>query len=130
MYRQFRNDRRRGAILPLMVICLIALFGMVALAIDLGVIALARNQCQNAADIAAMAGVRMLTGDVSANNNYDAVEPMAKATAASNEVLGNLVDPNRVTVSIGYYAYNSVAQRFQPVFGANKPSAENWSTVQ
>ena len=130
MYRQLRNDRRRGAILPLMVICLIALFGMVALAIDLGVIALARNQCQNAADIAAMAGVRMLTGDVSANNNYDAVEPMAKATASSNEVLGSLVDPNRVTVSIGYYAYNSTAQRFQPVFGANKPAAENWSTVE
>src|SRR5262245_7954493 len=47
MLRRSRSSCRRGAILPLVVICLIALFGMVALAIDIGVIALARNQCQN-----------------------------------------------------------------------------------
>src|SRR5688500_3343901 len=111
MLQRTRNNRRRGAILPLVVICLIALFGMVALAIDIGVIALARNQCQNAADVAAMAGVRQLTGDQATNNNYDAVEPTARAAAVANDVLENSIDGSRVTVAIGYYAYNSTAQR-------------------
>jgi Flp pilus assembly protein TadG len=61
---------RRGSILPLVAICLIALIGMLALAIDLGVLAVARTQCQNAADLGALAGVRTLNG--AANNNKTA----------------------------------------------------------
>ena len=46
------RSRRRGSVLPLVVVCLVALIGMVALAIDLGLMMVARTQCQNAADAA------------------------------------------------------------------------------
>lgn len=125
--------RRRGAILPLVTLSLIALFAMVALAIDLGMIALARNQCQNAADASALAGTRQLNGDttVSANlNNYSAVDPAVKNQVAANKVLGTQLTAGNVTYSIGYYAYDATAQRFQPIFSGSKPAAENWSAVQ
>jgi len=47
---------RRGSVLPTLGVCLIALFGFVALAVDLGMLAVSRTQCQNAADVAALVG--------------------------------------------------------------------------
>ena len=52
--------RSRGAILPLTAIGIVALCGMVALSVDLGMYAVARAQCQDAADAAAVAGARYL----------------------------------------------------------------------
>ena len=49
---------RRGTVLPILGVCLISLFGFVGLAVDLGMLAVARTQCQNAADVAALAGTR------------------------------------------------------------------------
>ena len=49
-----QSARRRGSVLPLVVISLVALVGFVALAIDVGLIAVAKTQAQNAADTAAM----------------------------------------------------------------------------
>src|SRR6059058_675524 len=100
---------RRGAILPLVALALIAMFGMLALAIDLGLVALARTQCQNAADVAALAGVRQLNGD--SGNNYAAADPAARGAATNNTVLGDAVDSTKVTVKVGYYAYNTSTQK-------------------
>jgi Flp pilus assembly protein TadG len=61
------RSRRRGSILPLMVISLVALCGCVALAVDVGLILAARTQCQNAADAAALAGTRALDGAPDSN---------------------------------------------------------------
>ena len=61
-----RATHRRGAIVPLTALSLIALLGFVALAIDLGLLMIARNQCQNTADSAAMAGARALNGEAAA----------------------------------------------------------------
>ena len=58
-----RTVRRRGTILPLLALMMIGLITMVALAMDIGLVAMARNQAQNAADAAALAGVRVLNGD-------------------------------------------------------------------
>src|SRR5262245_50254152 len=124
------RGRRRAAILPLVAVALIALFAMVALAIDIGLVTLARTQCQNAADIAAMAAVRQLNGDASVNNNYAAVDPTARAAAAANKVFDKYIDPSTVTVQIGYYAYDTTQQRFVPNFSGSKPSGENWDAVQ
>src|SRR5436309_6917896 len=44
---------RRGAILPFMAFALLGLCGMVALAVDVGMILVARVECQSAADLAA-----------------------------------------------------------------------------
>src|SRR5438270_13033334 len=103
---------RRAAILPLVAVALIALFSMVALAIDLGLVTLSRTQCQNAADIAAMAAVRQLNGDTSNNNKYAAADPTAKAAAAANKVLNNAVSTSNVTTKVGYYAYHATQQKF------------------
>ena len=55
MCKTSRLDRR-GSILPLFALMLVGLVGFVALAIDVGMIAIADTQCQNAADNAAVAG--------------------------------------------------------------------------
>ncbi len=53
-YRQ--TTSRSGAVLVLLLVAIITLFAFVALAIDLGMLAVARTQLQDAVDVAAMAG--------------------------------------------------------------------------
>src|SRR4051794_3935006 len=55
--------RRRGVILPLIAILLVALVGILALVMDLGQVAVYRAQLQNAADSAALAGASALGTD-------------------------------------------------------------------
>jgi hypothetical protein len=87
---------RRGAVLPVVAVCLIGLMGLVALAIDIGMVAVARTQAQNAADSSAMAGARTISGNSATNYNYDEVPRNAIKTANANSIFGTLVtgDPN------------------------------------
>ena len=62
-----KHDNRRGAILPFCALCIAAMCGFVALSVDLGLIATAKNQCQNAADVAAIAAARTLNGTAGGN---------------------------------------------------------------
>ena len=121
---------RRGGIIPLVALILVAMMAMLALAIDIGLIATARTQCQNAADVAAMAATRQLNGDTAANNNYAQAAPTAKAAAANNNILNTAVDPALVQVNVGYYAYDSTLQRFIANFSGTKPATESWSAAQ
>src|SRR5436305_5686969 len=82
---------RSGAVLPLVAVCFIIVFGFVALAIDLGIMAIGRNQAQNAADSAATAGARAFTGDSSNNYNYTAVPNAAFLAAANNRILNKAI---------------------------------------
>ncbi|HEY1377428.1 MAG TPA: pilus assembly protein TadG-related protein [Gemmataceae bacterium] len=110
-----RVSRRRGSILPLLTITLIALMGLVALAIDLGMVAMARTQCQNAADCAALAGARTLSGDPTTSNNYANCEPAARKAVGANKVLNTYINGNdttNVAVSIGAYAYDPTTSLF------------------
>src|SRR5436305_15145020 len=101
---------RRGAIVPMTAVCLTAVIAFVALALDLGLLMIARNQAQNAADSAAMAGTRALTGDTSTNNNYGGVGPSAGAAASGNTILGKAVDPStQLTYTVGDYYYDSTS---------------------
>ncbi|HVW37131.1 MAG TPA: pilus assembly protein TadG-related protein, partial [Pirellulales bacterium] len=104
---------RRGAVLVLICLCLIPLIAFLALAIDLGMLAVARTQCQDAADLAALAGVRSLDGDTTNNNNnnYSAVTPTAQAAAVKNNILSAPIKSSDVSLSIGRYIYNSANQR-------------------
>ncbi|HEX5445496.1 MAG TPA: pilus assembly protein TadG-related protein, partial [Pirellulales bacterium] len=70
----------------LLLLFLIPLIAFLALAIDMGLLAVARTQCQNAADLAALAGVRTLNGNPATNNNYSAVTPAAQSAATMNTV--------------------------------------------
>jgi hypothetical protein len=129
MRLQPRRLKRRGSVLPLVAMCTIAMMGMVALAIDIGMVAIARNQCQNAADSAAMAGARTINGNSTGNYNVAAVPTNAIIAATANKVFGtqitgnpntNWTDPSiqaqvhpddatyitgQVTIQVGTYAY-------------------------
>jgi Flp pilus assembly protein TadG len=93
-----KNTKRRGAVSVLVAIALVALLGLVASSIDLGRVAMARQQLQNAADAAALAGASALQQGM----NAAAGKQAAVETAAANAVLGTPVtlDPN-VDVVIG-----------------------------
>src|ERR1700687_2595970 len=111
---------RPGSILPLVVLCLVAMCGFLALSIDIGMILVARTQAQNAADAAAMTGARTMNG--SSNSN----EPTAKANAASvaqtNSVLSQAVQASEVTVVDGSYDYDATNQ----VFVVNTPPIQKY----
>ncbi len=67
-----RLHDQKGASAVIIAICIIMLIGFVALAIDIGHIAVARNELQNAADAGALAGARYLYSD-----NGEAINPNA-----------------------------------------------------
>jgi Flp pilus assembly protein TadG len=129
--RERRNKckNRRGAILVLVVVSLIALIACAALAIDLGLMMAARTQCVAATDAAAMAGTRALnSASGSVNNNYNGVLPAAQQAATQNKILGTAITNSQVSVNIGRYVYNTTTQKFEGQFPG--PSTENWSLVQ
>ncbi len=116
MRTTFRRARRRGSILPMVALCAVALFGFVALAIDLGLIMVARTQCQRAADAAAMGGARTING-IPPDYGADDLEANAKNAAARNDVLGRKIDKSKVTVEAGSYVY---------VYNAADPTQEKF----
>jgi len=129
MKRLSNQARRPGAVLPLVTVCLIGLLGFVALAIDIGLMVVARTQCQNAADIAALAGARTLDG--SSNNNVPAAIAMAYTAAESNQVLNAPITAAQVTsVQAGIYRYNSSTQTFEGVFGQSPGANEAYGAIQ
>ncbi len=105
----------------------VALFTFVALAVDLGMVALARTQCQAASDAAAMSGCRALNGISASNYNYANAAPDAIAAVTNNKILGSSIPSSDLTVNIGRYSYNSTAQQFQ---GSFPGSSGNWTMVQ
>jgi Flp pilus assembly protein TadG len=127
-----QRDRRDGTILPLVAVSLISLLGFVALAIDLGVMALARNQCQNAADAAATAGARALNGDTTTNNNSAGAVTTAKTAAKANSVLAQPVQDSQVTPTVGKYYFSQSANQFiaWPVSpGSTDSPSDPWTLV-
>lgn len=130
------DQTRRGAVLPFVALCSVALIGMVALAVDIGMVAVARNQCQNAADAAAMAGARTITGDSTNNYSFSTIPTNAIAAAMANKVLGQNVTANlsaisangngytftsgNVTVNVGTYAY---------IYNDSNPSTEGFAVA-
>ncbi len=118
-----RNLGRRAAIMPLVVISLVALFGFVAMGIDVGMIALARTQVQHIADTAAMTAARSLNGGPSP----DLTVPITNAqlVAGNNQVLSDVVPATEVSVRLGSYHYDEVKQTFVPQYPAVAPDSYN-----
>lgn len=120
---------RRGTVLPLFVVSLIALLGLIALAIDIGLVAVARTQCQDAADAAAMGGARLLNG-LDADNNRPAAQTFATTVAADNKVLSNPIATAQVAVQTGVYRYNAGLQRFSADLSGSKSATEAWTAMR
>lgn len=128
MKRRTRNGRR-GNTLVVTLMFLIPLMAFLALSIDIGLLAMARTQCQDASDLAALAGVRTLNGTTAnGGNNYSAVTPAAQQAATNNKVLWTQLQPSQVAINIGRYVYNLNSQQFEGQFPG--PSTDNWSLVQ
>ncbi|MFO0936204.1 MAG: pilus assembly protein TadG-related protein [Gemmataceae bacterium] len=109
---------RRGSIAPLLAFSSVALFSFVALAIDMGMITVARTQCQNAADSAALAGTRLLNNKPSTvDNNRPAGQLEATASAVANQYLNQYFTSANVTLlQTGLFRYNPTQQRFYAAF--------------
>ena len=95
---------QRGAILVMLAIGLVMVCSFVALAVDIGLIALAKTEFQNAADAAALAGARSLNG--SGDSNLSGATSNALAAAIANPVLNATLASNNLSVQHGAYHYN------------------------
>jgi len=100
--RRTRDDQR-GVALVLVAASIVALFGMAALTIDVGILMQERRSLQNAADSAALAAARHLPGD-----------PSAAVAEAERFLLANGYDDadSKVTVTL-QYPYNGDDEAFQ-----------------
>ncbi len=92
------NRRERGMTVAMLAIFIVGLFGMAALAIDLGILYTARTSAQHAADAAALAGA--LTFINQFNPQPTAAQDAAVATAAANYVLGKQVTITAANVNV------------------------------
>jgi uncharacterized membrane protein len=108
-----RTDRR-GTVLPLVGVCLIGLFAFVALAVDLGLLAVSRTECQNAADISALAACRTLNNKPgSINNNLQEAVDVAKETATANPLFNEYLKTGQIkSIEVGQYSYDTTSQTF------------------
>jgi Flp pilus assembly protein TadG len=138
----------------MMAVCVTVLFGFVALAIDLGMVIIARSAAQDAADTAALSGARVLDGRVPANTNpddYDNRKDEANVIARASVKANSVINNNMLTttsLNIGIYDYDTVAQTFRFVNGhamidpdnppppgqeppaAVKPAGKSWTAVE
>jgi Flp pilus assembly protein TadG len=127
---KFINKTRKAAILPMLAVSMVALIGIIALAVDIGILAQTKSQLQSAADAAALSGSRSLTGDASTDNNRVAVPGLALSTIQASKIMGKTLQSSQLTTQVGYYNYNAVLGEFQPIFTGSKPATENWSAVK
>jgi len=85
-FAQLNNQRGISAVI--IAVCLVMLLGFVALAIDIGHLAVARNELQNAADAGALASARYLYNDdgLSVNPNANQIGYDAAVANMSEQV--------------------------------------------
>ena len=130
-----RSTRRPGTFVPILAICATALFSFVALATDLGMLAVARTECQNAADASALAGARLLNNKPGvANNNRAAAEATARTVVTQNDLLNANFTAAQITEATAMaYEYQPSANpgektfEVKPARSANGPS---WSAMR
>jgi Flp pilus assembly protein TadG len=112
-----RSGCRRGTIVALLALTLVGLLGFLALAIDLGTIAIAKTQAQNAADVAALTAARTLNGDPTTTYNQSAATTNAQSILTYNYILGQTIPSAQLQLTYGSYDYDQVTQ----TFSANYP---------
>jgi hypothetical protein len=138
-----RPDVRRGSVLPLLGCCLIALFTFVALAIDVGMLAVSRTQSQQAADLAALIGARTLNNKpgVTDGNRANAVADAKVALTGGTSSTGKPIPPNynlgtaftaaQVTsVRAGLYNYDTAGQQFAVSYPTSIGAAQSWTAME
>jgi Flp pilus assembly protein TadG len=145
-----QKSSRRGAAMIMMIVCIIGLFGLLALGIEIGVVAIARSQAQNAADASAMAGARTINGNSTDNFGLGTAPGNAVKAAHVNSILGVIITGDsanvtstgadtfasgQVSLVLGTYGYNyndtnPSQEGFQVVMPRAATSTEPYSAVR
>ena len=125
---------RAGTIVPMLAMCTTAMFGFVALAIDLGILTVVRTECQNSADSGALAGARVLNNTDTATDNDSSLAITTAGTAVTNNVYmnTNFTSSNIAgagDIAVGLYDYDASTQKFAATFPGTKPTGKSWSAV-
>ena len=120
-----RPGHRPGTVLCLLALTLVSLVGFLALAIDLGMLATAKTQVQNAADLSALTAARTLNGNSATNYNQTGATTNGQNILTYNTILGQSIQTSQVQLSYGTYDYNQSTQ----LFNANFPGTSGQPTT-
>ncbi len=107
--RQSRGSpKEQGAITPILAACLAMGLGLLAMTVDLGQLFVAKNELQNIADAAALAGARKLIQAKDATTGVAAVYcseavTAAQAVAADNKSFGATMTVSDADVTVGQW---------------------------
>src|SRR5208283_4127984 len=91
---------------------IVAQLSFLALAIDLGMVAISKTQAQQAADLAALTAARSLNGLAASNYNQSAATTNAQNLLSYNRVLGQPIQASQLQLTYGSYDYNQTTQSF------------------
>lgn len=132
-----KRHARQGIAIPLIAICIIGLFAFVALAVDLGMLAVSRTHAQNAADIAALAGTRALSNRAGVtNSDLTNALAVARAAATNNFHLSQQFTLAQIErIDVGQYLYDPVSQQFRIATWFNaaenpSPPSGSWTAMR
>ena len=109
----------------MLAIPIVGLVSFLALAIDLGMLAIAKTQAQNAADLAALTAARTLNGNPTGTYNQAAATTNAQNLLTYNYILSQGITSSQLTLTYGSYDYNQSTQ----TFNANFPATANVPTT-
>jgi Flp pilus assembly protein TadG len=132
--RHFRR-KRRGNILVLSAVLMVMMMAMLAFAVDLGYLYVARGEMQRSADSAALAAAWDLIdeGKLTGSSNLDVLESNARASAAQfaalNPVLQDAPNLAQADVVVGFLANPSDPILAIDQTGTNAPNTV-WVRVQ
>jgi Flp pilus assembly protein TadG len=94
------------------------LVGFLALAIDLGMLAVAKAQAQQAADLASLTAARTVNGNPTGSYNKTTATTNAQNILTHNVILGQAIQSSQLVLTYGSYDYNQATQ----TFNANYPA--------
>jgi Flp pilus assembly protein TadG len=111
-----RPAHRRGIILPVVALVIVVLVGFLALAIDVGMMAIAKTQAQQSADLAALTAMRTMNGNSAGNYNQSAATTNAQNVVTYNVILAQGVQSSQLQLTFGSYDYNQTTSTFNANF--------------
>ena len=109
------NVAARGIVLPLVAIVIVVLVGFLALAIDLGMLAIAKTQVQQSADLAALTAMRTLNGNASISYNQSAATTNAQNVVTYNVILGQPLSRHNSSSPSARTTTTRPPRRFRPI---------------
>lgn len=133
-----RRSRRRGSVLVLSLFLMVVLIGIVAFAVDLGYVLVARTELQLSADAAAMAGAWELMDQDALQGDDSMAKPTANARQTAIEFAGlnsvctrsPSVDANESNSETGDIVVGTISEYGNPYAAMSFADAATFNTVK